>query len=159
MALTEYRRFVRETFQTDLRVVRTDNDPCFTDVKSGQPQSVAELQAYLDTLKTSETIRIEQSPPEYQALNPVECAVRQLYYLMNFYLEQGSLTSLCWMDMLDAAVFVMNRLPHPQSKIPKRRSHSAYELAYRRKPDLSDLVAAPGELIVIDWIGRKASAG
>jgi hypothetical protein len=57
--LTKYRRFARETFQTDLRVVRTDNDPCFTNVRSGQPQNVAKLQAYLDTLKSSETIRFE----------------------------------------------------------------------------------------------------
>jgi hypothetical protein len=78
---------------------------------------------------------------------------------MNFFLEQGSLTSLCWLDMLDAGTYVMNRLPHPQSRVPERQKCSAHELAYGRKPDLSDLIAAPGELVVIDWIGTKASAG
>ena len=58
-----------------------------------------------------------------------------------------------------AAVYVMNRLPHPQSKVRRRRAASPYELVYRRKPDLSDLIAGPGELVVVDWIGAKASAG
>jgi hypothetical protein len=111
------------------------------------------------SLPAGESIQFVHSPPEYQALNPVECAVRQLYYLMNFFLEQGSLTSLCWLDMLDAGIYVMNRLPHPQSRVTKRQTRSAHELAYGRKPDLSDLIAAPGELVVIDWIGSKASAG
>ena len=60
------------------------------------------------------------------------------------------LAPLCWMEMLVAAVYVMNRLPHPQSRDLKRRAHSAYELAYGKLPDLTDLVAAPGELVVID---------
>jgi hypothetical protein len=158
-ALAAYRRHVRETFSVDLRVVRTDNDPCFTDVHSRTHGNVRELQAYLDSLPANESIQFVHSPPEYQALNPVECAVRQLYYLMNFFLEQGSLTSLCWLDMLDAGIYVMNRLPHPQSRVTKRQTRSAHELAYGRKPDLSDLIAAPGELVVIDWIGTKASAG
>ena len=78
---------------------------------------------------------------------------------MNFFLEQSSLSVLCWFDMLRAAAYVMNRLPHPQSRVARRRAHSAYELATGRKPDLSDLIAAPGELVVADWIGAKASAG
>jgi len=69
--------------------------------------------------------------------------VRQLYYLMNFFLEQGHMSSLCWMDMLEAAVYVMNRQPHPQSAVKRRQVQSPYELAYRRKPDLSDRIAAP----------------
>jgi hypothetical protein len=92
-------------------------------------------------------------------MNPVENAVRHAYYLMNFFLECGHLSPLCWMDMALAAVYVMNRLPHPQSKVRRRRAASPYELVYRRKPDLSDLIAGPGELVVVDWIGAKASAG
>ena len=58
--------------------------------------------------------------------------MRQLYHLMNFYLGQGHLSSLSWMDILEAAVHVMNRQPHPQSAVLRRQVHSAYELAYRR---------------------------
>ena len=61
--------------------------------------------------------------------------------------------------MLEAAVHVMNRLTHPQSAVLRRQVHSAYELAYRKKPDFSDLIAAPGELVIVDRLGRKASAG
>ena len=106
-----------------------------------------------------ESIRFTHSPPGYQALNPVECAVRQLYYLMNFYLEQGHLSALCWYDMAEAAAYVMNRLPHPQSKDPRRQVSSAYELVTNKRPDISDLIAAPGELVVVDSLGAKASAG
>ncbi len=84
----------------------------------------------------------------------MECAVLQLYHLMNFNL-QGSLTSMYWMDMLAAAVLVMNCLPHPQSRDPKRRAYSAYELAFGRVPDLINQVATPAELVVIDSIGAK----
>jgi len=84
-ALSEYHRFVRETFRVELRLVRTDNDPCFTNVHSGTHRNVQELQTYLDSLPACESIRFVHSPPEYQALNPMECAVRRLYYLMNFF--------------------------------------------------------------------------
>ena len=157
--LHEYRRHVRETFEIELREVRADNDPCFTDNSGGPARNVEELQAYIDSLKANELVVFTHSPPEYQALNPVECAVRQLYHLMNFFLECGHLSPLCWMDMALAAVYVMNRLPHPQSKVRRRRAASPYELVYRRNPDLSDLIAGPGELVVVDWIGAKASAG
>jgi hypothetical protein len=116
-------------------------------------------QAYLDSIPVAESIVFTHSPPGYQALNPVECAVRQLYHLMNFYLEQGHLSPMCWLDMAKAAVYVMNRLPHPQSHERCRRVHTAYELATGRRPDLSDLIAAPGELVVADFLGHKASSG
>ena len=73
----------------------------------------------------AQAVRFTNSPAEYQALNPVECAVRQFYYMMNFFLEQSSLSVLCWFDMLRAAAYVMNRLPHPQSRVARRRAHSA----------------------------------
>ena len=84
--LHEYRRHVRETFEIELREVRADSDPCFTDNSGGPARNVEELQAYIDSLKASELVVFTHSPPEYQALNPVECALRQLYHLMNFFL-------------------------------------------------------------------------
>ena len=74
-----YRALVRDTFQVELRTVRADNDPCFTDNQHGMPRNTAELQAYLDSLNVAERVVFTHSPPGYQALNPVECAVRQLY--------------------------------------------------------------------------------
>ena len=153
-----YKALVRDTFHVDLRDVQTDNDPCYTDNR-GVPCNVLELQSYLDTLPVEQSIVFTHSPPGYQALNPVECAVRQLYHLMNFYLEQGHLSLLCWVDMARAAVYVMNRLPHPQSKDRRRQAHTAYELATGQRPDLSDLIAGPGELVVADFLDQKASAG
>ena len=41
----------------------------------------------------------------------------------------------------------------------RRQVQSPFELNYRRKPDLSDLNAAPGELVVVGWDGSKAGAG
>ena len=83
-----YRTYVRETH---LRSVRTDNDPCFTDNQHGTPRNVAELQVYLDSIPVEQNVVFTHSPPGYQALNPVECAVRQLYHLMNFYRARPSL--------------------------------------------------------------------
>ena len=119
--------------------MRTDNDPCFTDNHYGPARNTLALQEYLDSLPMSETNKFTHSPPGYQALNPVECAVRQLYYLMNFYLEQGHLSALCWYDMAEAAAYVMNRLPHPQSKDPRRQVSSAYEIMTNKRPDIPDL--------------------
>ena len=122
-------------------------------------RNTADLQAYLDDLPPAQTIVFEHSAPYTQSLNPVECAVRQLYHLMNFFLVKGSLSVMCWMDMARAAVYAMNRLPHPQSRDRARQVHSAHELATQRKPDLSDMIAGPGELIVADFVGKKANSG
>ena len=32
-------------------------------------------------------------------------------------------------------------------------------MSRHRKPDLSEMVAGPGELVVVDWVGSKASGG
>jgi hypothetical protein len=145
----EYQSFVRSEFGSTLRHVLADSDPCFTD-NHGVPRNVAEFQRFLDTLKDHESVKVVHSPPHTQSLNPVECAVRQLYHLMNFYLHQGYLSVMCWVDMLRAAAYSMNRLPHPQSSDRSRKGHSAYVLIYHEKPDLSLMIAGPGELVVAD---------
>ena len=152
--LDEYRLHARTIHGVELREVHADNDPCFTDNRSGVAHNVVELDRYLRELPPSQSIVFTHSPPETQSLNPVECSVRQLYHLMNFYLQCGNLSSLCWMDMLMAATFVMNRLPHPQSKVMKRRVSSPYELVHHCKPGLSEMVAGRGEL-VSTGAGRK----
>ena len=43
---------------------------------------------------------------------------------MNFFLLKGHLSVMCWTDMARAAVYVMNRLPHPQPSDKARRSVS-----------------------------------
>ncbi len=50
-------------------------------------------------------------------------------------------------------------MPHPQSKDLRRQVSSAYELVTNTRPDIWDLIAAPGELVVVDSLGAKASAG
>ena len=157
--LKEYKQYVKEHFNVVLRSVRTDNDPCFTDNHYGPARNTLALQDYLDSLPMMESIRFTHSPPGYQALNPVECAVRQLYHLMNFYLQKGHLSVMCWSVMECAAVYTMNRLPHPQSKIRARLVMSAYEFITSRKPDLTDMIAGPGELVVADFVGKKANSG
>ena len=107
----------------------------------------------------AESVNFVHSPPYTQSLNPVECAVRQLYHLMNFYLQKGHLSVLCWSDMARAAVYVMKCLPHPQSKVRSRRVMSSYELVTGNKPDFSDMIAGPGELVVADYVGKKANGG
>jgi hypothetical protein len=107
--LKEYQTHVRDTYEQDLRDVRVDNDPCITEVKAGPLRNTVELDAYLWSLPVAQAVRFTHSPAEYQALNLVEFAVWQLYYIMNFFLEQGSLSMLCWFDMLRAAADVMNR--------------------------------------------------
>ncbi len=57
---------------------------------------------------------------------------------------------MCW-----SAVYVMNRLPHPQSKVRARRVMSSYELITGRKPNFSDMIAGPGELVVADFVGKQ----
>jgi len=84
--LQEYQAYVRATFNNTLRHVLADSDPCFTD-NSGIAKNVGELQRFLDALPVSEAVNFVHSPPYTQSLNPVECAVRQLYHLMNFFLQ------------------------------------------------------------------------
>ena len=153
-----YQDFVRDNFGVELRKVRADNDPCFTDTH-GINRNTVELQTYLRSLPVAKSLVFEHSAPYTQSLNPVESAVRQLYHLMNFFLMAGSLSALCWVDMARAAVYVMNRLPHPQSKDRARRVQSAFELMTGAKPDLSDMIAGPGELVVVDRVGAKANLG
>jgi hypothetical protein len=77
-------------------------------------------------LPVSEAVNFAHSRPYTQSLNPVECAVRQLHHLMNFFLQKDHLSALCWVDMAALAVYVMNRLPHPQSLERAQQVHSAY---------------------------------
>ena len=67
---------VRDIYEQDLRDVRTDNDPCFTDVKAGPARNTVELDTCLRSLPVAQSVRFTHSSAEYQALNPVECAVR-----------------------------------------------------------------------------------
>jgi hypothetical protein len=61
--------------------------------------------------------------------------------------------------MAEAAAYVMNRMPHPQSKDRRRQVASAHELITGLHPDIFDLIAAPDELVVVNSLGAKASAG
>ena len=159
--LGDYRRKVRQLFNVELRTVRADSDPCFTAnrVNGGALRNNPELQAYLDQLPTSQHVVFTHSAAYHQALNPVECAARQLYHLMNYYLECGRLSAISWLDMLLAAAYSMNQLPHPQSRDRKKQVQSAFELIHGRKPDLSLMIAGPGEIVIVDEEGAKASGG
>ena len=116
--LEDYRATFRRRFGKTLRTVRADSDPCFTANRAvgGTVRNNPVLQRYLDGLPLVEGTTFTHSPPHTQALNPVECAARQLYDLMNFYLQCGNLSVLSWVDMLQAAAYSMNQLPHPQSR-------------------------------------------
>ena len=121
----------------------------------GPPRNTFALHNYVNSLRSP--LAFTHSPPHTQALNPVECAVRQLYHLLNFFLEQGSLTMLAWHDLLIASVYARNRLPQPQSRRMELRSRSPQELATQKRPDLSD-IAAPGSLVAVLRDGAKSSA-
>ncbi len=110
-------------------------------------------------MPTSQHVVFTHSAAYHQALNPVECAARQLYHLMNYYLECGRLSAISWLDMLLAAAYSMNQLPHPQSRDRKKQVQSAFELIHGRKPDLSLMIAGPGEIVIVDEEGAKASGG
>jgi hypothetical protein len=129
-------------------VVRTDCDPTFTVNHHGATHNTAELQRYLDG--HAPAVLFEHSPPHTQAMNPVEGVARHLYHLVNFYLERSLLSALAWHDMLMAAVWTINRLPHPQAADPLLRMCTPYERAMGTKPDLSHMRAAPGALIA--WV-------
>ena len=152
---------IRNRLGQILRTVRADSDPCFTANRTigGTVRNNPELQRYLSSLPISDNITFTHSPPYTQALNPVECAARQLYHLMNYYLQCGNLSVLSWVDMLQAAAYSMNHLPHPQSRDRTRRVQSAEEIMTGRKPDLSKMIAGPGELVIVDLPGAKASGG
>ena len=53
----------------------------------------------------------------------------------------------------------MNQLPHPQSRDQTRWFQSAEEHITGRKADLSKMIAGPGEIVIADEEGAKASAG
>jgi hypothetical protein len=91
-------------------------------------------------------------------LNPVEGAVGHLYHLLNFFLAQAYLSMLAWCDILRAATRVLNCLPRPQSSIIALRTSSPDELATGKKPDLSQFIAAPGQLMAVHEAGSKSSA-
>ena len=154
--LDEYRRFVRSFFRSELRVIRTDCDPTFTVNHHGATHNTAELQRYLDT--SPPAVVFEHSPPHTQAMNPVEGVARHLYHLVNFYLERSLLSSLAWHDMLMAAVWALNRFPHPSASDPQLRMCTAYERATGERPDLSLMRASPGMLVGCLRNGSKSSA-
>ena len=75
--LAAYQDYVRDNFGVELTKIRTDNDPCFTDTH-GINRNTVELQNFLQSLPVSKRLVFEHSASYTQALNPVECAVRQL---------------------------------------------------------------------------------
>jgi len=154
--LAKYVARVRDFFRVDLQLVHSDCDPVYTVTQRGPPRNASALQIYVNSLRSP--LAFSHSPPHTQALNPVECAVRQLYHLLNFYLAQGSLTMLAWHDMLMAGVYARNRLPRPQSRRMELRSRSPLELATLKRPDMSDMIAAPGSLVAILRDGAKSSS-
>jgi hypothetical protein len=154
--LADYRRFVRTFFRSELVVVRTDCDPTFTVNHHGATHNTAELQRYLDG--SPPAVAFEHSPPHTQAMNPVEGVARHLYHLVNFYLERSLLAPLAWHDMLMAAVWTLNRLPHPSSSDPSLRMSTAIEKSTGAKPDLSLMRTAPGALVGCLRHGAKSSS-
>ena len=68
----KHQAFVRTTFDVELKTVRTDNDPCFTDNQHGPPRNVAVLQEYIVSLPLSRLLHLSHSPPGYQA-HPCSC--------------------------------------------------------------------------------------
>ena len=131
--LEEYRRFVRTFHRSELATVRTDCDPTFTVNHHGATHNSAELKRHLD--QHLPAIDFEHSPPHTQAMNPVEGVARHLYHLVNFYLEQSLLSPLAWHDMLMAAVWSVNRLPHPHSADPTLRMSTPFERARGEQPN------------------------
>jgi hypothetical protein len=91
-------------------------------------------------------------------MNPVEGIARHLYHLVNFYLERSMLASLAWHDMLMAAVWTLNRLPHPYASDPAMRMSTAFEKATGTRPDLSLMRCAPGALVGCLRNGSKSSS-
>jgi hypothetical protein len=91
-------------------------------------------------------------------MNPVEGIARHLYHLVNFYLERSMLASLAWHDMLMAAVWTLNRLPHPYASDAAMRMSTAFEKATGSQPDLSLMRCAPGALVGCLRNGSKSSS-
>ena len=87
--LGKYIAYVREFFRVDLQLVHSDCDPVYTVSQRGPPRNTFALRNHVNSLRSP--LAFTHSPPHTQALNPVECAVRQLYHLLNLFLEQGSL--------------------------------------------------------------------
>ena len=154
--LEEYRRFVRTFHRSELATVRTDCDPTLTVNHHGATHNSAELKRHLD--QHLPAIDFEHSPPHTQAMNPVEGVARHLYHLVNFYLEQSLLSPLAWHDMLMAAVWSVNRLPHPHSADPTLRMSTPFERARGEQPDMSLMRHAPGALVGCYRDGRKPSS-
>ena len=152
----DYRRFVRVTLRSEVAVVRTDCDPVFTVNHHGATHNTAELQRYLDSALPA--VACEHSPPHTQAMNPVEGVARHLYHLVNFYLERSLLSPLAWHDMLMAAVWTLNRLPHPHASDPSLRMSTAYEKVTGSLPDMSFMRCAPGALVGCLRYGAKSSS-
>jgi hypothetical protein len=154
--LEEYRRFVRTFHRSELATIRTNCDPTFTVNHHGATHNSAELKRHLD--QHLPAIAFEHSPPHTQAMNPVEGVARHLYHLVNFYLEQSLLSPLAWHDMLMAAVWSVNRLPHPHSADPTLRMSTPFERARGEQPDMSLMRHAPGALVGCYRDGRKPSS-
>jgi len=102
---------------------------------------------------------VDFTPAESQALNPAEGSAEQLFYAINFFLLQASLSMEAWEDTLSAAELVVNMLPRPQSKHVRAREASRYEMFHGRRPDGSALIAAPGQTVFIHVHGSKANMG
>jgi len=64
---------------------------------------------------------------------------------------------LAWCDILRASVGILYCLPRPQSSNLALRLKSPDELATGKKPDVSNFIAALGQLVAIHKDGAKAS--
>jgi hypothetical protein len=155
-AVRAYRAHVRDRYGCELRFLRADSDPSFAANGHGECALASDL--LLSLQREEPHVSVTFSPPHTQALNPVEGAVGHLYHLLNFFLAQAYLSMLAWCDMLRAAARVLNCLPRPQSSNLALRTSSPDELATGKKPDLSEFIGAPGQLMAVHEAGSKSSA-
>ena len=155
-AVELYREFVRSSRpEIELLEIRSDCDPAWTVNMRGPTHLTSAMFDYLS--QSSRSLKMSHSPPRTQALNPVEGSVRMTYYLMNYFLHLGMLTTAAWHDMFMGSIYVRNRVPRLRASSPDRLT--PFELFTGQRPDVSCHIAHPGQLVAIHLDGAKANAG
>mmetsp|Transcript_33478 Transcript_33478/g.39336 ORF Transcript_33478/g.39336 Transcript_33478/m.39336 type:complete len:1893 (-) Transcript_33478:4554-10232(-) len=157
-ALSQLYTFIQVHTTGCLKKVRIDMDATVSVAGRGDDFDTALVKAWKDKYGVS----IERAPAGRQALNVVEGACAQLYYFMNVNMHRGHSSMKLWCDCLRGAIYQRNVRASPQSHFKMSKWMTRYEAFFGRKPDISKLVAAPGQGVFIhnnNPLKHKANMG
>lgn len=130
-----------------LAEIRIDFDASLSVNGRGDDIDSAQLAAW----RSRHPVRVLRSPPYTQALNRAESHMGRLFAQMAINATRAQVKDVAWWDMFSAAASQLNL------HVLKGANVSVYERFWRRKPDISEWVASPGQWVFVTKPGTKAN--